>query len=148
MKFLFFKYYSTYYVTFMCVPISLQFKRRGIKCAIRGPMTAIQLRIGLHKQILGNGLSGPLLLCLCGVYWFCLSRNVYDGNRSFAPVLRQSWWSLLYDVYWLVWWCWTGNGIKIPEHGSGSELHFSLFKQWTLNKAKESMRNEIEQQNE
>ncbi len=32
-------------------------------------------------------------------YWFRLSRDVYDGNRSFAPILRQSQWSLLYDVY-------------------------------------------------
>ncbi len=43
-------------------------------------------------------------------YWFRLSRHVYDGNRSFAPILRQSRWSLLYDVYWLAWWCWTVTG--------------------------------------
>jgi hypothetical protein len=37
--------------------------------------------------------------CLFGEYWFRLSRYVYDGNRSFASILRQSRWSLLYDVY-------------------------------------------------
>jgi hypothetical protein len=47
-------------------------------------------------------MSRPLLRCLFGEYWFHLSRYVYDGNRSFAPILRQSQWSLLYDVYWLV----------------------------------------------
>ncbi len=47
-------------------------------------------------------LSRPLLRCLFGEYWFLLSRYVYDGNRSFTPILRQSLWSLLYDVYWLV----------------------------------------------
>ncbi len=26
-------------------------------------------------------------------------RYVYGGNRSFAPILRQRQWSLLYDVY-------------------------------------------------
>ncbi len=35
-------------------------------------------------------LSRPLLRCLFGEYWFRLSRYVYDGNRSFAPILRQS----------------------------------------------------------
>jgi hypothetical protein len=35
-------------------------------------------------------------------YWFRLSRYVYGGNRSFAPILRQRRWSLLYDVYWLI----------------------------------------------
>jgi hypothetical protein len=45
-------------------------------------------------------LSRPLLLCLLGEYWFRLSRYVYGRNRSFAPpILRQSQWSLLYDVY-------------------------------------------------
>ncbi len=81
-------------------------------------------------------------------YWFRLSRYVYGGNRSFPPILRQSRWSLLYDVYWLVlmmvtdeldtWWqmtgttgTWTGSRIEIPEHDSGSEL---LFFFWTMNK--------------
>jgi hypothetical protein len=32
-------------------------------------------------------------------YWFRISRYVYGGNRSFAPILRQRRWSLLYDVY-------------------------------------------------
>jgi hypothetical protein len=40
-------------------------------------------------------LSRPLLLCLFGEYWFRLSHNVYDRNRSFAPILSQSRWSLL-----------------------------------------------------
>jgi hypothetical protein len=44
-------------------------------------------------------VSRPLLRCLFGEYWFRLSRYVYDGNRSFTPILRQSQWSLLYDVY-------------------------------------------------
>ncbi len=51
--------------------------------------------------------------CLFGEYWFRLSRYVYDGNRSFAPILWQSRWSLLYDVYWLEMMMlntWTGNG--------------------------------------
>jgi hypothetical protein len=47
-------------------------------------------------------MSRPLLRCLFGEYWFHISRYVYDGNRSFASILRQSPWSLLYDVYWLV----------------------------------------------
>jgi hypothetical protein len=33
--------------------------------------------------------------CLYGEYWFRLSLYVYDGNRSFAPILRQSRWCLL-----------------------------------------------------
>ncbi len=41
------------------------------------------------------------------------------------------------------------KGIEIPEHSSGSELHFFSLKQWTTNgKTKESMENEIEKQNE
>jgi hypothetical protein len=32
-------------------------------------------------------------------YWFRLSRYVYGGNRSFAPILRQSRCSLMCDVY-------------------------------------------------
>ncbi len=47
-------------------------------------------------------LSCPLLQLSMWRYWFPLSRYVYGGNRSFAPILRQSRWSLLYDVYWLV----------------------------------------------
>ncbi len=44
-------------------------------------------------------LSGPLLQFFMWRYWFRLSRYVYGGNRSFAPMQRQSRWSLLYDVY-------------------------------------------------
>ncbi len=44
-------------------------------------------------------LSRPLLQFAMWRYWFRLSRYVYGGNRSFAPILRQSRWSLLYDVY-------------------------------------------------
>ncbi len=39
------------------------------------------------------------------------------------------------------------NGIEIPEQSSGSELHFSLLNNEQWIKAKESMRNEVEQQN-
>ncbi len=38
----------------------------------------------------------------------------YDSNRPLAPILRQRWCSLLYDVYWLAWWWLMFNGIKIP----------------------------------
>ncbi len=97
--------------------------------------------------------------CLFGEYWFRLSRYVYDCNRSFAPILRQSRWSLLCDVYWLemmmlnTWTgtsgTWTGSRIEIPEHSSGSELFFSLlnnkqaknrwkWKQWSNNEQNKS----------
>ncbi len=46
-------------------------------------------------------LSRPLLKIATWRYWFRLSRYVYDGNRSFTPILRQRRWSLMYDVYWL-----------------------------------------------
>ncbi len=72
--------------------------------------------------------------CLFGEYWFRISRYVYDGNRSFAPILRQSRWSLLYDVYWLkmmmlnTWtgttgyfFCLTGNRQRVPEQVAGSK---------------------------
>jgi hypothetical protein len=98
-------------------------------------------------------MSRPLLKIAMWRYWFRLSRYVYGGNRSFAPIIRQSRWSLMYDVYWLVLMMvkdeleqvqsgtWTGSRIEIPEHGSGSELFFS-FDQW---KNKELMR--MKQQN-
>jgi hypothetical protein len=46
-------------------------------------------------------LSPPLLKIATRRYWFRLSRYVYDGNRSFVPILRQRRWSLMYDAYWL-----------------------------------------------
>ncbi len=88
-------------------------------------------------------LSRPLLKIAMWRYWFRLSHYVYGGNRSFDPILRQSQWSLLYDVYWLEVMMvtdeleqvqsgtWTGSRIEIPEHSSGSE---SLFFFWTMNK--------------
>jgi hypothetical protein len=99
-------------------------------------------------------LSRPLLKIAMWRYWFLISCYVYGGNRSFAPILRQSRWSLLYDVYWLVLMMvtdgleqvqsgtWTGSRIEIPEHGSGSEL---LFFFWTMNKQRidESENNKI-----
>jgi hypothetical protein len=44
----------------------------------------------------------PTAMIAMWSYWFHLSRYVYGGNRSFAPILRPRRWSLLYDVYWLV----------------------------------------------
>jgi hypothetical protein len=49
------------------------------------------------KQV--SELSRRLLQFSRWRYWSSLSRYVYGGNRSFAPILRQSLWSLLYDVY-------------------------------------------------
>jgi hypothetical protein len=57
---------------------------------------------GLSRKSLDPGIqevSRPLLQLTMWRYWFHLSRYVYGGNRSFAPILRQSRWSLLYDVY-------------------------------------------------
>jgi hypothetical protein len=53
------------------------------------------------KAIIRSWLSRPLLQFSMWRYWFRLSHYVYGCNRSFAPILRQSRWSLLYDVYWL-----------------------------------------------
>ncbi len=60
--------------------------------------------IYLDRAVVSNSilLSRPLLQFAMWRYWFRLSRYVYGGNRSFAPILRQSRRSLLYDVYWLV----------------------------------------------
>jgi hypothetical protein len=77
--------------------------------------------------------------CLYGEYWFRLSRYVYDGNRSFASytktkLVESAVWCLLTrddDVEQRVLEQVPGNRIKIPEHGSGSEL---LFLFWTINK--------------
>jgi hypothetical protein len=85
----------------------------------------------------------PLLWCLFGEYWFRLSCYVCGGNRSFTPILRQSRWSLLYDVYWLVTMMVIDQvqqrvlervarvepvtGSKYMEHSPGSELFFSLL---------------------
>jgi hypothetical protein len=52
------------------------------------------------------------------------------------PILRQRWWSLLYDVYWLDlmmvivnrYGYFAYNGIEISEHGSGSEIAEELIK--------------------
>jgi hypothetical protein len=60
-------------------------------------------------QVSGAALASLAGWCLALCYSLTnveilvrLSRYVYGGNRSFAPILRQSQWSLLYDVYWLV----------------------------------------------
>ncbi len=94
------------------------------------------------KKIATYQLSRPLLKIAMWRCWFRLFRYVYGCNRSFTPMLRQSQWSLLYDVYWLIKMMvtdeleqvqsgtWTGSRIEIPEHGSGSEL---LFFFWTMN---------------
>ncbi len=44
-------------------------------------------------------LSRPLLALQLEEYWFRLSRYIYDRNRPLTPTLRQSWCSLMYDVY-------------------------------------------------
>ncbi len=44
-------------------------------------------------------MSCPLLALRRGVYWFRLSRFVYDRNRPLAPILRQRRYSLMYDVF-------------------------------------------------
>ncbi len=44
-------------------------------------------------------MSHPLLQFAMWRYWFRLSRYVYGVNRSFAPILRQIRWSVLYDVF-------------------------------------------------
>jgi hypothetical protein len=63
---------------------------------------------------------------VCLRYWFGLSRNVYGGNRSFASytktkTVESAVWCLLTqlddgDSQQV-----TGNGIEIPEYGSGPE---------------------------
>ncbi len=70
------------------------------------------------------------------------------GNRSFAPILRQSRWSLLYAVYWLVLMVmnrctWTGTtGSKYLN--TVQDQNYSFLFKTTINK--ESMRNENKQQ--
>jgi hypothetical protein len=44
-------------------------------------------------------LVSPYAMIAMWRSWFRLSSYVYGGNRSFAPILRQSRWSRLYDVY-------------------------------------------------
>ncbi len=54
---------------------------------------------GLWKK---EAFVSPSAMIAMWRYRFRLSRYVYGGNRSFAPILRQNRWSLLCDVYWLV----------------------------------------------
>ncbi len=70
----------------------------GTQVCLHDTLTLLACKLCLRYP---NCLA-PLLRCLLGEYWFRLSRYIYGGNRSFAPILRQSRWSLLYDVYWLV----------------------------------------------
>jgi hypothetical protein len=46
-----------------------------------------------------NLVSLPLLALRLGEYWFQISLYVSDRNRPLAPILRQRWCSLMYDVY-------------------------------------------------
>jgi hypothetical protein len=101
-------------------------------------------------------LSCPLLQFVMWRYWFRLSRYVYGGNRSFAPILSQSRWSLLYDVYWLVlmmvcrctWTGTTGTGSKYLNTSSGSKILFFSFEQQNKEWMKTTSRtkNEINEQ--
>ncbi len=43
-------------------------------------------------------LSCPLLALQLGEYWFRISLYLYYHNRPPAPILRQRWCSLMYDV--------------------------------------------------
>jgi hypothetical protein len=70
--------------------------RHCIEYLLRKTATHLLLRHVIHCV---PYVSRPLLQFAMWRYWFRLSRYVYGGNRSFAPILRQSWWSLLYDVY-------------------------------------------------
>jgi hypothetical protein len=57
--------------------------------------------------------------------------SLHDGNRPLAPILRQRWRSLLYDVYWLAGrWCLVGS--KYLEYNPGSELNIYWWT-WKLN---------------
>ncbi len=58
-------------------------------------------------------------------YWFCLSRDVYVNNRSFASytktkMVESAVWCLLTDLMMVI-----VNRIEIPDHGSG--LKITLF---------------------
>ncbi len=44
-------------------------------------------------------VSRPLLALRLREYWFRISLYVIDRNRPLAPILRQRWCSLMYDVY-------------------------------------------------
>ncbi len=46
-----------------------------------------------------NLVSLPLLALRLGEYWFRISLYVSDRNRPLAPIRRQRWCSLMYDVY-------------------------------------------------
>jgi hypothetical protein len=66
--------------------------------------------------------------CLSGEYWFRLSRYVYDGNRSFTPILRWSRWSLLYDVYWLkIMMLNTWTGTRVRDRNTWTRFRIRIF---------------------
>ncbi len=84
-------------------------------------------------------IEPPLLLWLFREYWFYLSCGVYDRNRSFTPILRQSRWSLLV-------WCLltriatTGSKYLNTVQDQNCTFLF-LNNEQRIKKAKESMKN-------
>ncbi len=82
------------------IHLSLQHYRRFFGLAVHKPLQSLTQNNTIYFAM--NALSRPLLQFAMRRYWLRLSRYVYGVNRSFAPILRQSRWSLLYDVYWLV----------------------------------------------
>jgi hypothetical protein len=77
----------------------------------------------------GGLLSHPLLALRLGECWFRISLYVNDHNRPLAPILRQRWCSLMYDVYLT---CIDGDvepetGSKYLEYNPGSELNIFLM---------------------
>ncbi len=57
------------------------------------------VRENADDDILTNSIVSPLFALCLGEYWFQISLYVYDRNRPLAPILRQRWCSLMYDVY-------------------------------------------------
>jgi hypothetical protein len=51
-----------------------------------------------NKGELDKSVSPSATICYVEIFISSLL-YVYGGNRFFAPILRQSLWSLLYDVY-------------------------------------------------
>ncbi len=119
-----------------------------VSCSNRPDLKRCHQRTIFFCKSGGSLLSRPLLKIAMWRYWFRLSRYVYGGNRSFSPVLRQSQWSLLYDVYDSYWWWWQMNWNRhnrVLEQVAGSKYLNTVqdqncsfsFEQW-INK--ESMR--------
>jgi hypothetical protein len=70
------------------------------------------------KDVLQEGIVSPSANTT-GDYWSHTPFYVYDCNRPLAPILRQRWCSLAYDVYWLARWL-LFLGIEI--HGTHSRI--------------------------